>query len=365
MTIAARKPHHRRFKVTSVYLTEALFKEALDRPNVMKYVGVLHEEGTTHVQGVIELAGARTAQQVKNMWPVDVRVQPLVGTKGDRSSWARYVRYLTHESPHEQAKGKYHYPDSAIWASEGYDWRAEVDDLTRKEGYKVPLLEEVKLKIIDGLMTSVEVAEEHPQLYARNYKALEQADMQWFELEKRKIVGARKLARDRYIIEGIRRRFGETNQSEPELGADERPASALEVIPERQSQSEQPASAPQSKVTQHQREEDERAQVVEEHQREDLLSACRWEAEVKNDSELWRELVQGRVAGVFDEHSDAAEFLGFTFIELSSEFVGGEFTLEGARMLGSYVYEIEYESDGYLEELLKHLNLELGREVAA
>ncbi|MDN6458175.1 MAG: SAM-dependent methyltransferase [Bifidobacterium crudilactis] len=109
-----------------------------------------HDHTDTHAQLVMELKDARTEEQVKKLFSVPVLVKTLVGQKGDRYTFARYVRYLTHESPSVQAAGKYHYPDNAMFASDGYDWRADVDALTRREGYKAPLLDEIRRKLVEA-----------------------------------------------------------------------------------------------------------------------------------------------------------------------------------------------------------------------
>lgn len=177
MSTMSSTPRHRRFKVTSKLLTRTQFEEGVDRPNVKRYVGVVHDRDGVdpHLQGCIELVETRTVATVERMFRSDVQVQPLVNTKGDPHSWARYIRYLTHESPYEQAKGKARYEDEDIFATPGYDWRADVDALTSKEGYKVPLLEEIKSKLMIIELTPLDVKEMHPELYSKNYAAINQA----------------------------------------------------------------------------------------------------------------------------------------------------------------------------------------------
>lgn len=177
MSTTSTAPRHRRFKVTSKLLTRTQFLEGVDRPNVKRFVGVVHDRDGVdpHVQGCIELVETRTVATVERMFRCDVQVQPLVNTKGDPHSWARYIRYLTHESPHEQAKGKARYEDEEIFATPGYDWRADVDALTSKEGYKIPLLEEIKSKLMIIELTPLDVKEMHPELYSKNYAAINQA----------------------------------------------------------------------------------------------------------------------------------------------------------------------------------------------
>lgn len=356
MSIASITPRHRRFKVTSNHLTRHIFEDGLRRPNIQRYVGVNHDldGGSPHVQGCIELREARTVKQVENMWPVTVQVKLLVGSKGDRSSWARYVRYLTHESPAEQAKGKYHYPDSAFFASEGYDWRADVDALTRKEGYKIPLLEEMKLKIIAGEMTSLDVSEQQPQLYAGNYKALERADEQYEHLELLKILGGRKFEARRARIERTRLTAAERMQNAVEALV---PTQADGLNPEPQAEPVRPDPEADPQLSQEQAERD---QIHAQEERDDLILVCLKSSEEQNEPALWS-AVRNRLSAEFSEFPEALEWLGFTLDQITAEVTAGKFTLEGARMLGAYVYDHTYGSDGYLEDLLGDVRRELGR----
>lgn len=352
MSIASRTPRHRRFKVTSNHLTRHIFEEGLRRPNVQRYVGVNHDldGGSPHVQGCIELREARTVKQVESMWPVPVQVQLLVGTKGDRSSWARYVRYLTHESPAEQAKGKYHYPDSAFFASEGYDWRADVDALTRKEGYKIPLLDEIKLSIISGDRSAISVLEEHPELYARNYRALAQAE------EHRRYVGLRKVGLARHAA-----RLPEAHQVEaeamkvPQPGPAE-PATLAPTLAHATTGREEKVR----RKLEEQRVRAERKQINDQEERDDLILACLESSEEPNEAALWS-AAQNRISSELAEFRDASTWLGFTLDEITAQVIDGKFTLEGARMLGAYDYDYTYGSDGYLEDLLEDVRRELGR----
>jgi len=162
----------RRFRVASQTLTRDSIAHALDRPNVVRYAGIVHDKDPdvrTHSHVVLALSEGRTFQTVANMLNVSLAlVRPVIGQKGDTHSFARAVRYLTHESPTEQAKGKYRYPDEEVFASMGYEWRREIDALSTREGFMPPLLDRLKLEVFVGERSAHTVREEYPYLYLRH-----------------------------------------------------------------------------------------------------------------------------------------------------------------------------------------------------
>ena len=162
----------RRFRVTSQTLNRDLIVNALDRPNVLRYAGIVHDKDPdvrTHAHVVFELSDGRTYQTVANMLNVPlVLVRPVIGQKGDTHSFARAVRYLTHESPTEQAKGKYRYADEDVFASEGYKWRLEIDELSARDGFLPPLLDRIQLQLFLGERSAYSVLEEHPFMYMKH-----------------------------------------------------------------------------------------------------------------------------------------------------------------------------------------------------
>ena len=165
----------RRFRVTSQTLTRDSIVDALDRPNVVRYAGIVHDKDPgvrTHAHVVFALSEGRTLQTVANMFHVPPGlVRPVIGQKGDTHSFARAVRYLTHESPTEQAKGKYRYSDDEVFASIGYKWRPELDALSTREGFLPPLLDRLKLQVSMGERSADSVRDEYPLLYMKNLVA--------------------------------------------------------------------------------------------------------------------------------------------------------------------------------------------------
>ncbi len=53
--------------------------------------------------------------------------------KGGRAGLLRTLQYMTHERQSEQADGKYPYPDDEVVASEGWDWRYDVNEAERRQ----------------------------------------------------------------------------------------------------------------------------------------------------------------------------------------------------------------------------------------
>jgi hypothetical protein len=193
----------RRFRVASQTLTRDAIADALDRPNVVRFAAILHDKDPgvrTHSHVVLELNDGRTLQTVANMLRVPlVLVRSVVGKRGDTHSFARAVRYLTHESPTEQAKGKYRYPDEEVFASPGYEWRAEINALSARQGFLPPLLDQLKLQVLLGERSSNSVRDEHPLLFMKNFASFD-------ALEKRYVTSATLPQRDA-VIDDARRRM--------------------------------------------------------------------------------------------------------------------------------------------------------------
>lgn len=183
MSAAVSEPEgkrYRRFRVASQALTRASITEALARPNVVKFAGIVHNKDhdvDTHGHAVFALRDARSLATAANMLSVPTAlVRPLFGQRGDPYSFARAVRYLTHESPTEQAKGKHRYSDDEVFASDGYDWRAEVNSLRAREGHIPPLLDRVRLEVLRGERSARSVFEEYPQMFIRHRAEFVQLD---------------------------------------------------------------------------------------------------------------------------------------------------------------------------------------------
>lgn len=170
----------RRFRVVSQTLARDAVAHAFDRPNVERYAGIVHDKDRgvrKHVHVIFALRDARSYETVANMLQVPVElVRPVVGQRGDPHSFARAVRYLTHESPTEQAKGKHLYADSEVFASPSYDWRAEVDALRAHEGHIPPLLDRLREAVLKGERSARSVFDEYPQIFVRHLMEFERLD---------------------------------------------------------------------------------------------------------------------------------------------------------------------------------------------
>ncbi|WIB01783.1 MULTISPECIES: Rep family protein [unclassified Curtobacterium] len=170
----------RRFRVVSQTLTRDAVVHGLDRPNVERYAGIVHDKDQgvrKHVHVIFALRDARSYATVANMLQVPTElVRPVVGQRGDPHSFARAVRYLTHESPTEQAKGKHLYADGEVFASPGYDWRAEVDALRAHEGHIPPLLDRLRVAVLRGERSARSIFDEYPQLFVRHHLEFERLD---------------------------------------------------------------------------------------------------------------------------------------------------------------------------------------------
>lgn len=159
----------RRISVVSNFIRRFDIETAFDRPNVNRYAGIVHDKDrdtATHAHTIVELKDGRTVEQVKDFFDKPVIVKPLIGKSGDTGSFARAVRYLTHEHQSQQDLGKYLYPDVEVFASEGYDWRADVNALTARESDgKTPNVRQIRLAVMEGRMTAWDVRERYPNVY--------------------------------------------------------------------------------------------------------------------------------------------------------------------------------------------------------
>jgi len=173
---------HRRFDVVSAAITRKSIEQALDRPNVARYVGIIHDKdpgAAVRARVVFELVEARSARMVANMLGVDLAcVRPLVGQRGDRYSFPRAVRRLTHEAPTDKAEGK-HQSDEKIFASPGYNWRAEIDLLASQEDGSPSQLSRLKLQVLLGERTARSILEELPEIYIEHHEEFEKLDQRF------------------------------------------------------------------------------------------------------------------------------------------------------------------------------------------
>jgi hypothetical protein len=177
------KHRHRRFHVASAAVSRNSVEQALDRPNVARYVGIIHDKDpgvAAHGHVVFELVEARSTRMVASMLGVDLAcVHPLIGQRGDRYSFSRAVRGLTHETARAKAEGKHRYADEEVFASAGYNWRIEVDLLDSREAGGPSLLSQLKLQVLLGERTARSILEELPELYIEHHDEFEKLDQRF------------------------------------------------------------------------------------------------------------------------------------------------------------------------------------------
>lgn len=361
MNVESKKsPRVRRFSVVSTYLTRYIAEDSLARPNVVRYVGALHDNdhADTHCHVFVELKDARTVAQVVKMFPVEVQVMPFSGIRGDRHSLARAARYLTHESPSEQAKGKYRYPDNAVFAAEGYDWRAAVDALTRAVGHKVPLLDELRTAIIAGTRTPENVNDEYPLLYGRHFNALQRAQKEGERLRQQQEADARRevwvqrqeAARLAHA-EASRQQQEHLRQKEPEHIQQQEARVEADRVKRERSQRDAAELAEQRRQF-----EESPEGIAEQRQREEslvrdsLVAMCRISNGASSETAL-RSQVRAEIESDLAEFPDSEEQMGFTHEMLLEEFVDGEFTYAGAQMVACWDLGMVYGEPDYLDEL--------------
>ncbi|POH75192.1 hypothetical protein [Arthrobacter glacialis] len=98
----------------------------------------------------------------------------------------RAARYLTHEHPNEQAKGKHRYgDDEMLYSTRCQRWRAEVDALNQLDGIdpekatKTTLVERLARQVLSGVLTERQVKTDYTSLY------LAKGPSYWERLERR------------------------------------------------------------------------------------------------------------------------------------------------------------------------------------
>ena len=120
-------------------ITEEKIKEALAHTSIKQWAYIHHTEDVY----TDEQEGEKRGQHKPPHWHVVMRSKSSLNVemvaswfgvpanfidipKG-RRAFLDCVQYLTHESEKEQAKGKHLYEDEAVHASEGFDWRGELN----------------------------------------------------------------------------------------------------------------------------------------------------------------------------------------------------------------------------------------------
>lgn len=173
-------------KTVAVLLNLDEFEQGLDQhKSIKEYAWVLqdkdrHPDGTpvaTHVQGALRLQDGRTLHQVSS-W-IRIAEHLVIPLKG-RGAFPTYLRYLTHEAPSEQAKGKYRYDDSEVRAN--FDWRAVIDaHFSRSREQPTDTLAQVKLDLLNGRTSLAEVRERHQLIFANHLSMLKKLEANWRE----------------------------------------------------------------------------------------------------------------------------------------------------------------------------------------
>lgn len=156
-------------------MTPAQLQRGLDRRSIKKWAWAEHDRDvkqdgsavSAHVHIALQCNDARSQEQVAGWFDIPVNlVKPL----GGRGAFISFVRYLTHEDPNQQARGKFRYPDDKVIAN--FDWRAEVD-AAYANPLKLPTrLDDVKVAVLKGDLTLPELREADPLMYAKNSSVL-------------------------------------------------------------------------------------------------------------------------------------------------------------------------------------------------
>lgn len=162
------------------------FEHGLDQhKSIKEYAWVLQDKDrhldktpvATHVQGALRLQDGRTLQQVSS-W-IGIAERLVIPLKG-RGAFPTYLRYLTHEAPSEQAKGKHRYDDSEVKAN--FDWRAVIDaHFARSREQPTDTLSQVMLDLLNGRMSLAQVRERYPLIYANHHPKLRKLEADWRE----------------------------------------------------------------------------------------------------------------------------------------------------------------------------------------
>lgn len=128
-------------------ITTEQVEEGVAKKGVRQYAWILHDkdvytaddaakdptrvEGSSkapHVHIAIKRPSFATLGQVARSFGVPPQ---CVESKPD-SSFLDLVEYLTHEHPNQHGKGKYLYDDSEVHASQGWDWRSDLEEHKEK-----------------------------------------------------------------------------------------------------------------------------------------------------------------------------------------------------------------------------------------
>lgn len=92
-----------------------------------------------------------------------------------RNKFLDCVEYLVHDDEKQKELGKYVYDDSEVKASNGFNWRAKIDERRKnklKYGRDLTEVESIKSKVLHGELTLKEVRENHELIYTSHLKEL-------------------------------------------------------------------------------------------------------------------------------------------------------------------------------------------------
>ncbi|GAA1146839.1 hypothetical protein GCM10009672_18250 [Nesterenkonia lutea] len=161
-----------------------------DYVSITEYAYLVHDKDQdsqgapvgAHIQGVVRLKHAREQEQLAQWLRLpSALVKPIMGRGPGK--YARVLRYLTHESPSEQAQGKHHYSDSEVVAN--FDWRAAIDaHFTPSVEQPLTALQQVKMDLLSGRTTANQVRDQHPLIYAEHSFKLRRLETDFLERVK-------------------------------------------------------------------------------------------------------------------------------------------------------------------------------------
>ena len=353
---ASRANMARRWWITSTQLTKAEAIRVLSQvKGVQFFVGATHDRdpGTEdHLQILLVMLDARAGSIVENYFEADVIVKPFGSKSGDVYAVARDgIRYLLHRDPSSILAGKMPYPDGAIFASVGYDWRAELERLAEHEesSREVPALQKIEMQVIAGELKADEVADRYLALYVKNpnrWRALEKDANDRLSRLASKCQAARdaerreqerqavdRRAREKLDVELAERLESEQQQAERELE---------QARLRRENEQRREAQRRYEESPEWQEELDRRA---EESERVEIIGLLRVVHEVHTEAELVR-----RVKGFWMADGGHEEF-GFSLEEFDEQFQDDRLTRTGALMAMSVraLDGPKYGSEGYLE----------------
>ena len=164
------------------FLDEGQIKKGLDHKTIEKYAYILHdkdtkEDGTKkedHWHIVIQMTKSYYLDSVAKWFGVEPQ---YVEKKKGHGAFMDCVRYLTHEDPKQQKKGKHFYEDSCVHAN--FDFREElnIEDakvlLRKAERMATGELDKMCCDVLTKGKTLIECLKEHPMAYSKNISRLQ------------------------------------------------------------------------------------------------------------------------------------------------------------------------------------------------